>query len=312
MERGYVKFPRYLFTSKDWLNKEEFSVFEAQAYLLQAAAFAPTIAKVTAHISITLQRGQLLTSVRRLAKAWGWPSARVQRFLQGLQTGERGRLRITSTALDRGMDSVITIVDYDAIADTPYDTITDTPSDTQKRGQSVMESGFSVISDTLFDTPCDTASDTHKEEYKEYKLNTHTLKTKQEGGAGGDAAAQELFAFVCKHYPELQGMRFPLSAIQCEWILRRVSMNKAKRIFGEMMNKKVYERNASVYSTFTTFSKYDPELSDDRQGQRIYTYNEMCDYVYGNGVTSDAFVRLGQDRWVLKSQIKGYAGSTNN
>lgn len=312
MERGYVKFPRYLFTSKDWVNKEEYSIFEAQAYLLQAAAFAPTIAKVTAHISITLQRGQLLTSVRRLAKAWGWPSARVQRFLQSLQSGERGRLRITATALDRGMDSVITIMDYDAIADTLGDTDNDTPFDTQNRTQGAVGSGFSVISDTLFDTPFDTESDTHKEKYKELKLNTHTLKTKQEGGAGGDAAAQELFAFVCKHCSKLQEMQFPLSATQCEWILRRVSMDKAKRIFGEMMNKKVYERNASVYSTFTTFSKYDPELSDDRQGQRVYTYNEMCDYVYGNGVTSDAFVRLGQDRWVLKSQIKGYASSTNN
>ena len=312
MERGYVKFPRYLFTSKDWVNKEEYSTFEAQAYLLQAAAFAPTIAKVTAHISITLQRGQLLTSVRRLAKAWGWPSARVQRFLQSLQSGERGRLRITATALDRGMDSVITIMDYDAIADTLCDTDNDTLFDTQNHTQSVAESGFSVISDTLFDTPFDTERDTHKEEYKELKLNTHTLKTKQEGGAGGDAAAQELFTFVCKCCSKLQEMQFPLSATQCEWILRRVSMDKAKRIFGEMMNKKVYERNASVYSTFTTFSKYDPELSDDRQGQRVYTYNEMCDYAYGNGVTSDAFVRLGQDRWVLKSQIKGYASSTNN
>lgn len=312
MERGYVKFPRYLFTSKDWVNKEEYSIFEAQAYLLQAAAFAPTIAKVTAHISITLQRGQLLTSVRRLAKAWGWPSARVQRFLQSLQSGERGRLRITATALDRGMDSVITIMDYDAIADTLGDTDNDTPFDTQNRAQGAVGNGFSVISDTLFDTPFDTESDTHKEKYKELKLNTHTLKTKQEGGAGGDAAAQELFAFVCKHCSKLQEMQSPLSATQCEWILRRVSMDKAKRIFGEMMNKKVYERNASVYSTFTTFSKYDPELSDDRQGQRVYTYNEMCDYVYGNGVTSDAFVRLGQDRWVLKSQIKGYASSTNN
>lgn len=312
MERGYVKFPRYLFMGKDWVGKKEFTPFEAQAYLLQAAAFAPTVAKVTAHISITLQRGQLLTSVRRLAKAWGWPLARVQRFLQTLQTGEKDRLRITATALDRGMDSVITIVDYDTVVDTPFDTTTDTLSDTQKCGQDTMKSGFLTINDTLFDTPCDTVSDTHKEKYKEEKLNTHTLKTNQEGGAGGDVAAQELFAHVCANYPELQRMRFPLTAVQCEWILRRVSMNTAKRLFAEMQNKRVYERNSSVYSTFVTFSKYDPDVVEARQGPRIYTYNEMCDYVYGNGVKSDAFLRLGQDQWVLKSQMKDYAGSTNN
>ena len=312
MERGYVKFPRYLFMGKDWTDKKEFSIFEAQAYLLQAAAFAPTVAKVTAHISITLQRGQLLTSVRRLAKAWGWPLARVQRFLQTLQAGEKGRLRITATALDRGMDSVITIVDYDSVIDTPCDTISDTLFDTQNRPFSALSVGFSAITDTESDTPCDTVNDTHKEKYKEEKLNTHTLKTNQEGGAGGDAAAQELFAHVCANYPELQKMRFPLSEVQCGWILRRVSMGTAKRLFAEMQNKRVYERNSSVYSTFVTFSKYDPDVAETRQGPRIYTYNEMCDYVYGNGVKSDAFLRLGQDRWVLKSQMENHASSTNN
>ena len=311
---GYVKFPRYLFTSRDWQDKEEFSAFEAQAYLLQAAAFAPTVAKVTAHITVTLQRGQLLTSVRRLAKAWGWPLARVQRFLETLKNGERGRLRISVTALDRGMDSVVTIIDYDVIAaevvDTPIDTISDTLFDTRNMAQKGVPRLFATLRDTVSDTPCDTVSDTHKEECKEIKPNTHTGIEKKEGGAGGDSAADELYTFVCAHYPELQKMRFPLSRAQSGWILRRCSMAIAKRLFGEMVNKRVYERNSSVYSTFTTFAKYDEELKEALKTQRIYTYNEMCDYVYANGIKSDAFVKLGQDRWVLKSQR--YAGSPNN
>lgn len=306
MVGGYVKFPRYLFTNRDWLDKEEYTPFEAQAYLLQAAAFAPTVAKVTAHISITLQRGQLLTSVRRLAKAWGWPLARVQRFLETLKNGEHGRLRISVTALDRGMDSVITITDYDAIAveanDTPCDTISDTLFDTRNMGQSGVQSLFATLRDTQSDTPCDTAIDTHREEYKEIKPNTHTGIERKEGGAGGDSAADELYAFVCVHYPELQKMRFPLSKTQCGWILRRCSMAIAKRLFGEMANKQVYKRNSSVYSTFTTFAKYDEELKEAQKTQKVYTYNEMCDYVYANGIKSDAFVQLGQDRWVLRSQ----------
>lgn len=307
MERGYVKFPRYIFSSKDWTEGRELTAFEAQCYLLQAAAFAPTTAKVTAHISVTLQRGQLLTSVRRLAKAWGWPQARVQRFLESLKSGERGRLRITTTALDRGMDSVITIVDYDTVADTPCDTISDTLFDTRNVPCSALSLGFSAMTDTESDTPFDTQTDTHKEKYKEDKLNTHTLKINQEGGPGGDAAAQELYAFVCAHYPELQQMRFPLSLVQCGWILRKVPMKIAKRLFAEMHNKRVYERNSSVYSTFTTFSKYDIALTEQLKDQRSYTYNEMCDMVYAGCFRCDDFTKVGQNKWILKRS--GYASS---
>lgn len=308
MERGYVKFPRYIFSSKDWTSERELTPFEAQCYLLAAAAFAPTQAKVTAHISITLQRGQLLTSVRRLAKAWGWPQARVQRFLESLKSGEKGRLRITTTALDRGMDSVITIVDYDTVADTPCDTINDTLFDTQNGACSALSLGFSAMADTESDTPFDTATDTHKEKIKEVKINTHTLKDKTEGGLGGDSDAQELFAFVCNNYPELQRMRFPLSEVQCGWILRKVPMKIAKRLFAEMHNKRVYERNSSVYSTFTTFSKYDVALTEQLKDQRAYTYNEMCDMVYTGGLRCDDFTRVGQNKWILK-RSNGYASS---
>ena len=105
-------------------------------------------------------------------------------------------------------------------------------------------------------------------------------------------------------------MRLPLTEIQAEWILRRCSMDDAKRIFAEMANKRVNERNSSVYATFTTFMKYDSELRETLKSQKIYTYREMCDYVSNSAITTKAFTRLGQDRWVLKSN--DYAGCTNS
>lgn len=313
MERGYVKFPRYIFAGEEWQNKKEFTSFEAQAFLLQAAVFAPTEVEVTKGVLVTLQRGQLLTSVRKLAKRWGWEQTKVHRFLHTLLEGKYGRLRVTMTLAGKGLDAIITILDYDVLMDDA------TPNATPNAIRCATPNTH-IINDinssnaTPNATPNATRCATHIEEYKESIINTHTHKDYKEGVVGGEncqSEAAKLFAYVCEHYPELQQMSIPLTLTNAEWILRRCSIDSAKGVFDQMANKRVWERNSSVYSTFTTFAKYDPDIIRETKSQKIYTYREMCDYISVEGKSaSERFTRLGKDRWILK--ISGYAGSANN
>lgn len=101
---GYQSFPRAQFRHP--ISKKPFCEGYAWTYLWCYAAFKKYRDKTTA-IPIPLKRGQLYTSVRKLARAWGWGRDKVQRFLEELQSG--GYIEKSSDT----SGTLITVADFD-------------------------------------------------------------------------------------------------------------------------------------------------------------------------------------------------------
>lgn len=101
-------------------GREPFSRRDAWIWLIEEASFKPRKVNVKNQI-ITLQRGQLIHSLRFMAKAWDWNDAKVRRFLKALQ--DEDMIRVDSAA----GHTRITVTNYKQYQ---FDTVaaTDAPS----------------------------------------------------------------------------------------------------------------------------------------------------------------------------------------
>ena len=300
---GYIKIPRKLFNLPEWSRERIFSRFEAQLDLLQMAVYARQTIDTGKGITITLTRGQLYTSIRVLAKRWLWPDSRVYRYLNMLKHPTDDSILITIDITTVRGGSIITILDYDCMAEneTLIETLDETLFETPKWPRNDTETGICGESETSFETPSETPNETlNNKDKKKDIINTHTVRD-YKGGCGGndEESAQGLLAFVEKELPELQRMKAPLTLIQARWILRKYDMANACRLLSEMHNKRVYERNANVYSTFVTFSKYDKLPAS---GASTYSYEEMCNYISTHGGRSGRvkFKAADNGRWIIE------------
>ena len=119
--KGYIKFPRSIFGSKQWRKERVFSEFEAAAYLCAKAAFVDGLEVNVEGRTFRLQRGQLITSIRNLAQDWGWSKSGVQRLLSEMQNKSWDNiwdniwdnLQIKIEPLQKTRYTLITICNYD-------------------------------------------------------------------------------------------------------------------------------------------------------------------------------------------------------
>ena len=75
MARGWMK--------NEVFKRERYTEREAWIWLIEEAAFRPRTKRIGAYVA-QLDRGQIATSLRFLATAWGWKKDRVRRFLTRL------------------------------------------------------------------------------------------------------------------------------------------------------------------------------------------------------------------------------------
>lgn len=79
---GWIVLSRKLFeTDPDWSEPRIFSRFEAWIDVIQMTAFADH-KKVVGGQIVELKRGEVLLSVRFLARRWGWSNGRITRWLK--------------------------------------------------------------------------------------------------------------------------------------------------------------------------------------------------------------------------------------
>jgi hypothetical protein len=142
---------------RGWRNNalfgdEPLSKAEAWLWLVENACHKAKLFDASGTI-ITVERGQLATSVRRLAEAWKWPKSTVDRFLTRLKTGT-GDGPMIGTEVGTGQ-LVITICNYAKYQDgpqrsgtpigtgsgTPDGTATGQQRDTNKEGNNSVPNG---------------------------------------------------------------------------------------------------------------------------------------------------------------------------
>ena len=132
-EYGHVKISRKAYDSDPfWLEKREFSRWEAWEWLIQAAAWKEHERALKQSMGVVrIARGETPPlSVRYLGEAWGWGKNKVSRFLELLGAGQMCRIRDSQRTSDG--DTYI-IVNYDTYQKT-WDTSRDSQRDRSGTG----------------------------------------------------------------------------------------------------------------------------------------------------------------------------------
>ena len=324
---GYIKIPRDLFASEEWLTPRIFGKVDAQLDLLQLATYTEERIIRLKSGDVTLRRGQLLTTMRHLAERWGWSAASVHRFLSSLREVREGCIRLLIETTPSEGKTLITIVDYDrwdcltdethfeTTCETASETASETNPNTANRCVSV-ETEFEKThretdDETAPETTCETRNETQYEvKYSNTGLerkesNTHTVESYKGGYRGeppkySQAEVEEalsLMRWMSDEHPSLY--KAYTSSINprvlCD-ILAEYARPDVEYIIRSMSFKKAYSATAPFSHTFEVFVRNASSIeSRTKQREkaarqvRRYTYNEMCDEVSRLGITSEAF-----------------------
>ena len=122
-ERGTFAIDRGLFDHPVFKD-EPYTEREAWTWLIAEAAYRPRRRRVSS-LTVWLQRGELVASLRYIAERWQWSEPRVRRFLRRLETNA-----MIDLDTDAGI-TIITIKNYDKYQWLPrkIEARSDAPSD---------------------------------------------------------------------------------------------------------------------------------------------------------------------------------------
>ena len=303
---GYIKIPRDLFASEEWLAPRIFGKVDAQLDLLQLATYTEERIIRCKSGDVTLRRGQLLTTMRHLAERWGWSAAAVYRFLSSLREVREGCIRVLIETTPSEGKTLITIVDYDR-----WDFVVD-------------ETAF----ETAPETTCETRNETQSElKYSNTGLerkdsNTHTVESYKGGYRGeqpkySQAEVEEALSLMKwisdEHHSLYKAYTSSINPrVLCD-ILAEYARPDVEYIIRSMSFKKAYSATAPFSHTFEVFVRNAPSVQSKTkqriQVARRYTYSEMCDEVSRLGCTTEKFKAIYLDGatkpayWVRKDTI---------
>ena len=107
-KNGWIQLDRVFFEHSLWGESREFSRAEAWIDLIQLARYSetPDVTQIKDR-HITCNRGQLIHSLKTLAKRWGWSRSKVKRVLDVFVSRDMIRYR------NETVTSCITICNYD-------------------------------------------------------------------------------------------------------------------------------------------------------------------------------------------------------
>ena len=164
MSSGWIKLYRQLQDCWIWQRNEPFDYRSAWIDLLLSANHSDKKILFNGEL-ITVKRGQILTSIRKLSAKWKWSVNKVYRFINLLEDDE---MLQKESDKDR---TLITIVNYSIFQCCEY---TNENSSENTNGNS-----DEYTSDTPTETPTNTPTE-HKQECKEYKNDKNEKNEKKE------------------------------------------------------------------------------------------------------------------------------------
>lgn len=206
-DKGWIKTYRKIQECWIWLEKEPFDKRSAWIDLLLTANHADKKLLFNGEL-ITVKRGQILTSVRKLSGRWKWSVNKVYRFLE---------LLISDEMLQKESDNsrtLLTIVNYSVFQDCEYtnehsngnsdDTPTNTPSEHKQECKECKEDNNNIIVEQIKEIV----------EYLNLKCGTHYRHTTANTKKHIKARLKDGYSFedfkdvIDKKYKEWKGTEF--------------------------------------------------------------------------------------------------------
>ena len=179
MENGWIKLHRQIQSCDIWTGDEPFDRRSAWIDLLLMANHTDKMT-IFEGKAVQVQRGQILTSVRKLAERWHWGKDRVLHYLHLLEA---------LSMVDRDADThrtLLTIVNYSKFqsmengeTDTVTDTVEDTKQTRSRHGQATNNNELKNVKNVKNITPIVPFSDNEKvnEAIKAFREHRKTIKS---------------------------------------------------------------------------------------------------------------------------------------
>ena len=167
MSSGWIKLYRQLQDCYIWLDKEPFDKRSAWVDLLLTANHSDKKILFNGEL-ITVKRGQILTSIRKLAERWKWSYDKTSRFLKLIESD--GMLRKESD----NCRTLLTIENYELYQDVPITDRTPTSEHTEHQQVNIPNTDECTYR-TLISEPI-----SDKQECKEYKNEKNDKNVKNE------------------------------------------------------------------------------------------------------------------------------------
>lgn len=163
MSNGWIKLHRKLQDCWIWLEKEPFDKRSAWVDLLLSANHSDKKILFNGEL-ITVKRGQILTSIRKLSERWKWSYDKTSRFLKLIESD--GMLRRESD----NCRTLLTIENYEVYQDMTCTDRTPTSEPTEHPQVNLPNTCRTPISEPISD----------KQECKEYKNDKNVKNDKKE------------------------------------------------------------------------------------------------------------------------------------
>lgn len=163
MSNGWIKLHRKLQDCWIWLEKEPFDKRSAWVDLLLTANHSDKKILFNGEL-ITVKRGQILTSIRKLAERWKWSYDKTSRFLKLIESD--GMLRKESD----NCRTLLTIENYEVYQDVTCTDRTPISEPTEHQQVNLPNTYRTPISEPISD----------KQECKEYKNDKNVKNDKKE------------------------------------------------------------------------------------------------------------------------------------
>lgn len=222
------------------LECETYDNVHAWIYLVLAANHKAQNVPFDGH-RVHVERGQLITSVRKLSIRFGWSKDRTLRFLRSLEANDM---------IKRQSDNhrtLISIVNYDVYQrdtnkDTNRDTKQDTNEDTSRTPQALVNTGKSDNScDTNKDTNEDTDKDTNRDTNKSQTKNIKEYKENNNNVAPREQREKDIhdFEIIYKMYPKKKAGKQKALQIYLGWTSPRGRCVNGR--YYRLTNKQVWD-----------------------------------------------------------------------
>lgn len=112
---------------------------------------------------------------------------------------------------------------------------------------------------------------------------------------------RELEQWIAQNTPDFLAMEIPLSAQRMAEMIATYPMADIQRLLATAWSKGACSCHRSAWQAFKSYARNDRELKATT-GEKLYTYDEMCDYIHrygGNSAEQFAIVPqpTGKPRW---------------
>ena len=295
MSKRFVKIARKFFESDEWTAQRTFSEAEAWLDMIFLACYTEHDIDLGKDGILTLQRGEFYYTQRQLAKRWGWPLSRVNRYLARLAEGDKPRIEkiMRETQNETHFETqgetqiaVVRLCNYDSYnkADSKSETHIETHFETQnetlnkkgynKKGDKNTHTHYTELKD-LFVHAC-------KHAHESAEMCEQACKACEEMllfcGQDAEAMAEHkvwltnplhvAMVQLYRCYPTLQQhFRKPLLPQQMHELMRMYDIADIWRIIEAIDNKRDRIKGASLFQTIKQWATTDIVLAQRRREQ---------------------------------------------